>query len=155
MLSLSLSLSSSLPLLKYTNTHSPSTFKLERHLVWSILPDVVDLPLDHQTWRFVICKDGNVKQVSVKVTENLKETRTTEHDGVGLSKTDTISLIIWNNYGCAGEREGGEREREREECCQTCTLCMKQKSILANNDNDLLLNKDKRLTFPCRASLHV
>ena len=78
---------------------------------------MVDLPLDHQTWRFVVRKDGNVKQVSVKVTENLKETRTTEHDGVGLSKTDTISLIIWNNCGCAGEREregGGERESERE-----------------------------------------
>ena len=77
---------------------------------------MVDLPLDHQTWWLLIRKDGNVEQVSIKVTENLKETRTTEHDGVGLSKTDTVSLIIWYNCECVWEREregeGGRRERE-------------------------------------------
>jgi hypothetical protein len=48
---------------------------------------MVNLPLDYQTWRLVVGKDGNVKQISAKVTENLKETGATEHDGVGLSKT--------------------------------------------------------------------
>ena len=112
--SLPLSLTSSPSPYTQIHTHLPSTFKLECHLVGAILPDMVDLPLDHQTWWLLIRKDGNVEQVSVKVTENLKETRTTEHDGVGLSKTDTISLIIWYNCECVWEREREEGERERD-----------------------------------------
>ena len=91
-------------------------------MVGAILPDVVDLPFDHQTWGLVICKDGNVEQVSVKVTEDLKETGTTEHDGVGLPKTHTVSLIIWYDCEYVREERGGrvkrkkekERERKRE-----------------------------------------
>ena len=58
---------------------------------------MVNLPLDNQAWWLVVCKDGNMKQVSVKVAENLKEAGPTKHDGVGLSKTDTIGLVVWNN----------------------------------------------------------
>ena len=58
---------------------------------------MVNLPLDNQTWWLVVRKDGDVKQVSVKVTENLKEAGPTEHDGVGFSKTDSIGLVVWNN----------------------------------------------------------
>lgn len=58
---------------------------------------MVDLPFDDQARWLLVCEDSNVEEIAIKVSEDLKETGTAEHDRVGLSKTHTISLIVWYN----------------------------------------------------------
>ena len=56
----------------------PARLELESHLIGSILPDMVNLPLDNESGWFLICEESHMEEVTVKIPQDLQQTASME-----------------------------------------------------------------------------